>query len=99
VASVSKLVVAIGVIPTRGCPDDPGTKGARLVGHAGDAYRLRSGIWIDRTRGLGIAYFVTGVPDDPPDQSTFIAEESAAFRRAYALLKWQEARDAAQLCD
>ena len=74
-------------IPTPGCPDDPGTKGARLVGHAGDAYGLRSGIWIDRKRGLGIAYFVTGVPDDPPDRSTFSAEESAAFRRAYALHK------------
>jgi len=61
--------------------------GARLVGHAGDAYGLRSGIWIDRKRGLGIAYFVTGVPDDPPDRSTFSAEESAAFRRAYALHK------------
>jgi CubicO group peptidase (beta-lactamase class C family) len=74
-------------IPTPNCPDDPGTGGAKLVGHAGDAYGLRSGIWIDRKRGRGIAYFVTGVPDDPPDRSAFSLEESAAFRRAYALLK------------
>jgi hypothetical protein len=73
-------------IPTRGCPDDPGTGGAALVGHAGDAYGLRSGLWIDRKRGRGIAYFVTAVPDDPPERSEFSPAEVAAFRRTYALL-------------
>ena len=34
-----------------------------LVGHAGDAYGMKSGLWIDRARGRGIAYFVTGVPE------------------------------------
>jgi hypothetical protein len=57
-----------------------------LVGHAGDAYGLRSGIWIDRARGVGIAYFVTAVPDDPPEASAFAPAETAAFRRSYALL-------------
>jgi CubicO group peptidase (beta-lactamase class C family) len=69
-----------------GCPDDPGTQGAILVGHAGDAYGLRSGLWIDRARGLGIAYFVTAVPEDPPEASEFSPAETAAFRRTYALL-------------
>ncbi|HUP67879.1 MAG TPA: serine hydrolase [Sphingomicrobium sp.] len=69
-----------------GCPDDPGTKGATLVGHAGDAYGLRSGIWIDRARGVGIAYFVTAVPDDPVEATAFAPAEAAAFRRSYALL-------------
>jgi CubicO group peptidase (beta-lactamase class C family) len=69
-----------------GCPDDPGTRGATLVGHAGDAYGLRSGLWIDRARGVGIAYFVTGVPEDPPKASAFAPAETAAFRRTYALL-------------
>jgi CubicO group peptidase (beta-lactamase class C family) len=69
-----------------GCPDDPGTKGATLVGHAGDAYGLRSGLWLDRSRGLGIAYFVTAVPDDPPEASAFAPAETAAFQRTYALL-------------
>ena len=73
-------------IPTPGCPDDMGTRGAILVGHAGDAYGLRSGLWIDRKRGLGIAYFVTRVPEDPPDRSEFSPAETAAFRRTYALL-------------
>jgi CubicO group peptidase (beta-lactamase class C family) len=85
-ATICSYGLSTQQIPTRGCPDDPGTNGALLIGHAGDAYGLRSGLWIDRTRGRGIAYFVTGVPDDPPDRSEFSAAETAAFRRAYALL-------------
>jgi CubicO group peptidase (beta-lactamase class C family) len=50
--------------PVPRCADDPGGLGRTLVGHAGDAYGMKSGIWIDRARGIGIAYFVTGVPDD-----------------------------------
>jgi CubicO group peptidase (beta-lactamase class C family) len=74
--------------PVPGCADDMGTRGATLVGHAGDAYGMKSGIWIDRARGRGIAYFVTGVPDGAakgPD-TAFTAAETHAFRRAYALL-------------
>jgi len=71
-----------------GCADDPEGKGRAWVGHAGDAYGLRSGVWIDRQRGTGIAYFVTGLPDDPPrGTSSFSAAEEDAFRRAVALLK------------
>lgn len=77
-------------IPTqaKGCADDMGTRGAMLVGHAGDAYGLKAGIWIDRARGVGIAYFVTGVPDNAPraSDSGFTAAEEAAFRRTYTLL-------------
>jgi CubicO group peptidase (beta-lactamase class C family) len=88
----STTVCAYGLsaqqIPTQrpGCPDDPGTRGALLVGHAGDAYGLRSGLWIDRARGVGIAYFVTRVPEDPPEVTAFSPAETAAFRRTYALL-------------
>jgi CubicO group peptidase (beta-lactamase class C family) len=77
-------------IPTPGprCGDNPGTLGATLVGHAGDAYGMKSGIWIDRARGLGIAYFVTGVPDKAAHGpgTAFSAAETNAFRRTYALL-------------
>jgi CubicO group peptidase (beta-lactamase class C family) len=74
--------------PGRGCADDPGTRGATLVGHAGDAYGMKSGIWIDRARHRGIVYFVTGVPDNAQrdDRSAFTAAEARAFRRTYALL-------------
>jgi CubicO group peptidase (beta-lactamase class C family) len=77
-------------VPTQlpGCRDDMGTLGHALVGHAGDAYGMKSGIWIDRARGRGVAYFVTGVPDNArrDDRSAFTAAEARAFRRAYALL-------------
>jgi len=72
----------------RGCADDPGTRGTILVGHSGDAYGLKAGLWIDRARGHGIAYFVTGIADDAPrgPGSAFNAAEQRAFRRTYALL-------------
>ena len=77
-------------IPNRrpGCADDMGTHGAILTGHAGDAYNMKSGLWIDRQRGRGIAYFVTGVPDPAPKApgSAYTAAEVHAFRRTYALL-------------
>jgi hypothetical protein len=59
-----------------------------LVGHAGDAYGMKSGLWIDQRRGLGIAYFVTGVPDAAPKApgSAYTSAEVQAFRRTYALL-------------
>jgi CubicO group peptidase (beta-lactamase class C family) len=77
-------------LPNRvpGCADDMGTRGATLVGHAGDAYGMKSGLWIDRSRGLGIAYFVTGVADPAPKapDSAYTAAEVHAFRRTYSLL-------------
>ena len=77
-------------IPTRraGCRDDPGTSSAALVGHAGDAYGLKAGLWIDRVRGVGIAYYVTGIAEYPPlaPGSAFGAAEAHAFRRTIALL-------------
>jgi CubicO group peptidase (beta-lactamase class C family) len=71
-----------------GCADDMGTEGATLVGHAGDAYNMKSGLWIDRARGRGIAYVVTGVADPAPkaSDSAYSAAEEHAFRRTYALL-------------
>jgi len=78
-------------IPNRqpGCADDLGTRGAILVGHAGDAYGLKSGLWIDRARGRGIAYFVTGVPDPAPraPDSAYTTAEVHAFRRTYGLFQ------------
>jgi CubicO group peptidase (beta-lactamase class C family) len=74
--------------PVRGCADDMGTRGRTLVGHAGDAYGMKSGVWIDRTRGVGIAYFVTGVPAVAAHGpgTAFTAAETHAFRRTYALI-------------
>ncbi len=46
-----------------GCRDDLFGDGRRRVGHSGDAYGLRSGLWFDLEAGEGTAYFVTQVPD------------------------------------
>lgn len=53
-------------VEREGCRDDLFGDGREAVGHAGDAYGLRSGLWIDTDAGTGIAYFATGNGDDPP---------------------------------
>jgi CubicO group peptidase (beta-lactamase class C family) len=45
-----------------GCRDDLFGDGRRRLGHSGDAYGLRSGLWYDLEAGTGTAYFVTQVP-------------------------------------
>jgi len=52
--------------PRAGCNDDLFGGGRAMIGHDGDAYGLRSGLWIDPARGTGIAFFATGNGDDPP---------------------------------
>jgi CubicO group peptidase (beta-lactamase class C family) len=49
-----------------GCRDDLFGAGRAMWGHAGDAYGVRSGLWIDPARHTGIAFFATGNGDDPP---------------------------------
>jgi CubicO group peptidase (beta-lactamase class C family) len=63
------------------CRNDPFGDGVRRVGHSGDAYGLKSGLWIDRKRGNGVAYFVTAVADDAPrGRSGFTKVEEAIAR-------------------
>lgn len=45
--------------PVDGCGDDPFGDRVARVGHSGDAYGLRSGLWVDRASGTGVAYFAT----------------------------------------
>jgi CubicO group peptidase (beta-lactamase class C family) len=69
------------VIPTpqAGCRDDPFGDGKRRFGHLGDAYGLKSGLWIDPAAGTGVAYFATDVPADKGMHSSYtITEESLA---------------------
>jgi CubicO group peptidase (beta-lactamase class C family) len=60
--------LAMQVLPTarEGCRDDLFGREWAMVGHAGDAYGVRSGLWIDPINRIGIAYFATGNGDDPP---------------------------------
>lgn len=58
-----------------GCRDNPFGDGIRWVGHAGDAYGLKSGLWINPATGTGVAYFATNVPEHPGRRSAFTQTE------------------------
>ena len=65
------------------CRDDPFGDGIARVGHAGDAYGVKAGLWLDRRTGRGVAYFATAVPGEMLGRRsafTRIEEELAAGR-------------------
>ena len=72
--------------PLKGCADDPAGDGGLRIGHHGDAYGLRSGLWIDQASDTGIAYLVTDVADARPEVAEFTPEEKTAFKRTQALI-------------
>lgn len=58
------------------CGDDPFGDGIARVGHSGNAYGLRSGLWVDAASGTGVAWFATGMDGaDPGRHSAFTAVE------------------------
>lgn len=57
------LAAQVLATSAEGCRDDPFGDGRPRAGHAGDAYGLKSGLWLDRARGTGVAYFATDVLD------------------------------------
>jgi CubicO group peptidase (beta-lactamase class C family) len=59
------LSIQILPTPAAGCGDDLFGDGRKALGHAGDAYGVRSGLWIDRKRRVGIAYFSANNGADP----------------------------------
>ena len=70
-------------MPTKreGCRDDLFGDGRARFGHAGDAYGLRSGLWIDRSTGTGVAYFATDVNiKEPGKHSAFSPTEERLAR-------------------
>ena len=74
--------LATQTIPTAkaGCEDDLFGDGRGRVGHAGEAYALRSGLWIDRASGKGVAFFASAVADGSKGQSRFSREEERLAR-------------------
>ena len=63
------------------CNDDMFGDGKRRIGHAGEAYGLRSGLWIDPASGKGVAFFATAVPDEAPNgRSAYTAVEEQLAR-------------------
>lgn len=74
------LAVTFLATPTTGCRDDPFGDGRRRLGHAGDAYGLRSGLWVDLKRGTGVAYFATDVAVEASARSAFTPTEERLAR-------------------
>lgn len=64
-----------------GCRDALFADGRARIGHAGEAYGLRSGLWVDRRAGTGIAFFATDVPEVPGARSAFTATEEGLAER------------------
>lgn len=71
------LAVAFLATPTPGCADDPFGDHVRRIGHAGDAYGLKSGLWIDPAKGTGVAYFATDVVEGRGTISAYTPAEEA----------------------
>ncbi len=67
----------IGLVP--GCRDDLFGDARPHDGHAGEAYHVRSGLWLDRARHSGVAFVATAVaePAPPAADSAFTAVEHA----------------------
>ena len=66
-----------------GCHDDLFGDGVLRLGHSGDAYGLKSGLWFDPKTGRGLAFFTTAVADDAPKgRSAFMAIEESIVERS-----------------
>ncbi len=74
--------LAVTTLPTAraDCDDDLFGYGGTRIGHAGEAYGLRSGLWIDRATGKGVAFFATATPSDSRGRSAFSVEEERLAR-------------------
>ncbi|GAA0487296.1 hypothetical protein GCM10009096_32710 [Parasphingorhabdus litoris] len=62
------LAVHILAAPGRraSCKDDPFGDGEMRFGHSGEAYALKSGLWINPAREQGTAFYRTQVPENDP---------------------------------
>jgi CubicO group peptidase (beta-lactamase class C family) len=71
--------LAMTFLPTAGpgCSDNLFGDTHARIGHGGEAYGLRSGLWLDRKAGTGVAFFATDVPDTTGTRSAFTPVEEA----------------------
>lgn len=76
------LAVQTLASPFAACRDDPVGDGRARIGHAGDAYGLVSGLWLDTAEGSGVVFFATGIdPAKRGRRSAFYAVEEALLAR------------------
>ena len=75
--------LAVQTLATKreGCRDDPFGDRVERSGHAGAAYGLLSGVWIDRASGTGVVYFATGVEDAPAGTHSAFTEVEETLAR------------------
>jgi len=65
------------------CRDDLFADGTARIGHSGDAYGLKAGLWWDPISGKGLAFFTSAVaPDAPTGTSGFTVAEESIVERA-----------------
>ncbi|MBK6802673.1 serine hydrolase [Novosphingobium sp.] len=77
--------LAIQTIESGGtrCRDALFGDGTARLGHSGDAYGLKSGLWWDPASGRGMAYFTTEVPPDASaGRTAFTRAEESLVERA-----------------
>jgi CubicO group peptidase (beta-lactamase class C family) len=71
----------LGRLPTQ-CKDEPFGDGGIRYGHSGEAYGLKSGLWVYPYGKTGMVYFTTAVPEDAPKGKTaFYAVEEALIAK------------------
>lgn len=64
------------------CRDALFSDGKLRIGHSGDAYGLKAGLWVDPATGKGLAFFTSAVPPgSKAKRSQFTAEEEALVDR------------------
>lgn len=71
--------------PRAGCRDDPFGDGVARIGHSGDAYSLRSGLFVDPLSGTGTVWFITQLAETGEPigaRSAFTAAEEALLSEA-----------------
>jgi CubicO group peptidase (beta-lactamase class C family) len=74
------------------CRDDLFGDGGRRFGHGGEAYGLRSGLWMSTDDPTGIAYFTTEVPPPTGEVETAAPDprETVLMARALAIAELRE---------
>jgi CubicO group peptidase (beta-lactamase class C family) len=78
---------AYGLLDSAPCTDDLFHDGRERIGHGGEAYGLRSGLWFSIEDDQGFAYFTTEIPPPSGEVETAAADprETALMARALEL--------------
>jgi len=79
---------AYGLLDSAPCTDDLFHDGRERIGHGGEAYGLRSGLWFSIEDDQGFAYFSTEIPPPSGEVETAAADprETALMARALAMI-------------